>query len=171
MLFLFRLQKYTFFPNYHFFRIFALKKQHGDVMWKTLITLAFCLMIGSTGTINTNGKMNNYLCSKCGTLVKSASTPSSLSCRAGGSHRWNNLGEIGEENYCCKKCGINVESRRTPSSLGCPESGSHQWNHLGHMGNSTYQCKKCGLTINNDRTPSSLGCPQGSSHQWTKLTR
>ena len=94
-----------------------------------------------------DGGLKNYQCSKCATVVKSDHTPSSLYCRAsGGSHQWNNLGEVGMEVYSCKKCGTWLESKRTPSSLGCPAKGSHQWNHLGRSGNNTYQCRKCGLT-------------------------
>ena len=117
------------------------------------------------------GGLRNYQCKKCGTLVKSTSTPSSLNCPARGSHSWQNLGEMGSENYCCKKCGTWVMNRSTPSSLGCPAGASHSWNHLSRVGEYSYQCKKCGLVIPSQRTPSSLGCPQGSSHSWTKLGR
>lgn len=72
-----------------------------------------------------DGGLKNYQCSKCATVVKSDHTPSSLYCRAsGGSHQWNNLGEVGMEVYSCKKCGTWLESKRTPSSLGCPAKGS-----------------------------------------------
>lgn len=119
--------------------------------------MLFCSVISNSGA-----SIKNYQCGKCATIVKSERTPSTLNCRAGSSHQWYNLGEVGQVNYSCKKCGTLLESKRTPSTLGCPAKGSHQWNHLGHVGNTTYQCKKCDVTINNERTPSTLGCSQGS---------
>jgi len=74
--------------------------------------------------------MKNYLCKKCGTLVKSANQPSSLGCPAGSAHQWSNLGDVGDKNYQCKKCGTLVQSKNQPSSLGCPKSSAHQWTKL-----------------------------------------
>jgi DNA-directed RNA polymerase subunit RPC12/RpoP len=145
---------------------FAKKRK---TMKRLFLLLAF--VIPFVGYCHGQSALKNYQCSKCATVVKSDRSPSSLNCRAGGSHQWHNLGGVGQENYCCKKCGTLLESRRSPSTLGCPAKGSHQWNKLGRIGNVTYQCRKCGIAVNNERTPSSLGCPQGGSHQWNKLSR
>ena len=108
-------------------------------MTKSLLLIAM-LMIGGLCSHNSNG-LRNYQCSKCATLVKSERTPSTLNCRADGSHQWHELVEVGQENYNCKKCGTLLENKRSPSTLGCPAKGSHQWNHLGHVSNTTYQCR------------------------------
>jgi rubrerythrin len=35
--------------------------------------------------------MKNYMCKKCGVLVKSNSTPQSSTCPSGGTHTWRKL--------------------------------------------------------------------------------
>ena len=107
--------------------------------------IVFYLVLGLMA--GAGGGLRNYQCKKCGTLVKSTSTPSSLNCPARGSHSWQNLGEMGSENYCCKKCGTWVMSRNSANSLVCPAGYSHSLNHLCHVGEYSYQCKKCGLVI------------------------
>ena len=146
--------------------IFAPSKNKRDMTRMIVLSLVVGLIATVAGS-----NLRNYQCKKCGTLVRSTSTPSSLNCLAKGSHSWQNLGEMGNENYCCKKCGTWVMSRSRPSSLGCPTGSSHSWNHLGHVGEFSYQCRKCGLVIPSNSTPSSLGCPTGNSHSWTKLGR
>ena len=74
--------------------------------------------------------MRNYQCRKCSVLVQKDSTPSTLGCPSGGSHNWDNLGQVGSNNYQCRKCSTLVKSNSTPSTLGCPSSGSHNWTKL-----------------------------------------
>ena len=58
--------------------------------------------------------MKNYQCSKCGTHIKNASTPSVFNCPSGGHHQWTDLGEVGDTNYQCKKCGLLLQSKSSP---------------------------------------------------------
>jgi DNA-directed RNA polymerase subunit RPC12/RpoP len=74
--------------------------------------------------------MKNYQCEKCETLVQSEKMPSAFRCPAGGTHHWNDLGEVGTDNYQCKKCGTLVTSKRMPSAFRCPAGGTHQWHKL-----------------------------------------
>lgn len=137
---------------------------------KHVLVLFLMMLFVSMPPSGRTGELKNYQCTKCGTLMQSASKPSSLGCRAGGSHHWNELGAVGTENYQCTKCKLHVESHDKPSSIGCTEEGSHHWNDLGRIGTDTYQCQKCGLTIRSASKPSSIGCNFGS-HQWNKLNR
>ena len=137
---------------------------------KHVLVLFSMLLFISTPPSGRTGELKNYQCTKCGTLMQSTSRPSTLGCRSGGSHQWNELGPIGNENYQCIKCKLHVESHQRPSTLGCTAGGSHQWNDLGRIGTDTYQCQKCGLTIRSAERPSTLGCNTGS-HQWNKLNR
>lgn len=132
-----------------------------------LVLLSIIVFITMPSSIKTGGQ-KNYQCTKCGTLIQSDSKPSSLNCRSGGTHQWQDLGAVGTENYQCTKCRIHVESQQKPHTISCTSGGTHQWQDLGKIGSDTYQCRKCGLTINSDGKPSSLGCTNGS-HQWNKL--
>lgn len=76
------------------------------------------------------GKMKNYMCHKCNTLLQKNSSPNSSGCPGGGYHQWTDLGETGTDNYQCKKCGNLVQSKRSPSSSHCPDGGSHSWTKL-----------------------------------------
>jgi DNA-directed RNA polymerase subunit RPC12/RpoP len=75
-----------------------------------------------------------FICSRCGSMIESSSTPSGVGCPAGGSHMWyrvcNNGGitpKPGTKAYQCKKCGKIVYCNTTPAGVGCPAGGSHIW--------------------------------------------
>ena len=55
------------------------------------LLLAIIVLCSFGGTMHSNGSLKNYQCSKCATVVKTDRSPSSLNCRAGGSHQWNKL--------------------------------------------------------------------------------
>jgi len=74
--------------------------------------------------------MKNFLCHKCKTHIEKASRPDPFNCAAGGTHSWNDLGEVGSTNFQCKKCGVLVQSKSTPNAFFCPSGGTHQWNKL-----------------------------------------
>jgi predicted nucleic acid-binding Zn-ribbon protein len=74
--------------------------------------------------------MRNYLCKKCGTLVKANTQPSLSGCPRGSAHQWTNLGDVGDKNYQCKKCETLVQAKSQPSLSGCPQSSAHQWTKL-----------------------------------------
>lgn len=137
---------------------------------KHVLVLLSMIFFISTPPSGKTGELKNYQCTKCGALMQSNSKPSTLGCPSGGSHQWNELGEVGTENYQCTKCKTHVISRQKPNTLGCPSGSSHKWNDLGKIGSDTYQCQKCGLTIHSNGKPNTLGCNSGS-HQWNKLNR
>ncbi|MDR1245127.1 MAG: hypothetical protein LBJ98_04040 [Endomicrobium sp.] len=73
--------------------------------------------------------MQNYLCSRCGTLLQSERTPiNSNSCIDRKWHIWVSLGEYGNNIYRCEKCGILVHSERNPTNgNSCKGSRWHEW--------------------------------------------
>lgn len=134
----------------------------------TTVILGLMLTLGGIG--DTKGRMDNYQCVRCGELVRGSDhTPADINCRAGGLHRWQSLGEVGQENYSCKRCDTWVEVNRRPTAVGCPIGGQHEWVHLGHVGPINYQCERCHITITSNRTPKGPGCSQGGNHQWVRL--
>ena len=138
-------------------------------MIRSIITFTIGLLLMSGGVNDTKGVMKNYQCGRCGTVVKADHVPAVEGCYANGTHRWQDLGEMGQEIYNCKRCDTWVEAKRMPSKLNCPDAGEHYWIHLGHTGNFTYRCSRCELTIPCDRTPSPVGCSQGGTHKWSKV--
>ncbi|ALJ00686.1 SH3 domain-containing protein [Rufibacter tibetensis] len=75
-------------------------------------------------------KLDNYGCSECGVFIKKDTRPSSWGCSSGKSHRWNKLGETGDDAYSCSSCGGVVYSSSRPSSWGCSSGNSHRWAKL-----------------------------------------
>lgn len=63
-------------------------------MTRCLLVIGVILTVGITTQLYSSIK--NYQCCKCATLVKSERTPSTLNCRADGSHQWHELGEVGQ---------------------------------------------------------------------------
>jgi hypothetical protein len=75
--------------------------------------------------------VKNYLCSKCGVLIKSKSTPQTCGCENGENfHSWRDLGVEGDKGFYCKSCLILVHTKDTPTKLGCPSQGFHVWENL-----------------------------------------
>jgi DNA-directed RNA polymerase subunit RPC12/RpoP len=74
--------------------------------------------------------MDNYQCSKCGTLVQSSKNPSAHGCPKGSMHQWTRIGSVGDTNYQCKKCSTLVRMDKAPSAHGCPSGSMHQWTKL-----------------------------------------
>ncbi len=74
--------------------------------------------------------MNHYQCEKCGTVIKSGSTPNTNGCPKGFPHKWHSLGPVGASNYQCNKCGTVVDTVSTPSANGCPKGFPHKWSKL-----------------------------------------
>ncbi|MBI2271083.1 MAG: hypothetical protein HYU69_12125 [Bacteroidetes bacterium] len=75
--------------------------------------------------------VKNFLCSKCGTLVKSKSTPNNFGCLKGGNfHSWRDLGHEGEKGFYCKGCLTLIHSNDIPTKFGCPNEGFHDWEKI-----------------------------------------
>ncbi|MGI8437432.1 MAG: tetratricopeptide repeat protein [Chthoniobacterales bacterium] len=74
--------------------------------------------------------MNYYQCEKCGTTIKSGSTPSGQGCPKSFPHKWHKLGTVGSRSFQCSKCGTVVEIDSTPSGHGCPNGFPHKWSKL-----------------------------------------
>ncbi|GMO34629.1 MAG: hypothetical protein Ta2B_15060 [Termitinemataceae bacterium] len=79
---------------------------------------------------SSSGGIRNYQCNKCGTVVKSKSTPSAQGCPSATFHNWCSLGAIGDISYQCNKCGTVVQAQSTPSAQGCPNDTFHNWTKL-----------------------------------------
>ena len=72
--------------------------------------------------------LKNYLCSKCGSLTKAKSWPSSVGCiKQGLFHSWRDIGEVGNDGFQCETCNTVVYSNKIPTRLGCPGDGFHKW--------------------------------------------
>ena len=113
--------------------------------------------------------MKNYQCERCELVNTSDSKPSANGCPNASSHRWNDLGLVGDQVYQCERCSIVLESAEKPPANGCSKGSSHRWNELGSVGSRNYQCERCGTVLKTDSKPSSNGCSSGSSHRWSEL--
>jgi phage FluMu protein Com len=113
--------------------------------------------------------VNNYQCRKCGKVLQSERSPNFGTCQDGSSHRWDDLGKVGNTNYQCRKCGKVLQSERSPSFGTCQDGSSHRWDDLGKVGNTNYQCRKCGKVLQSEKLPSFGTCQDGSSHRWDDL--
>ena len=71
--------------------------------------------------------LNNYGCSKCGTVVQAAGSPIIPGCPCGGDHHWYNISEVGPEPYQCSRCGMVVYSSHYPRYCVCRFGGDHHW--------------------------------------------
>ena len=72
-----------------------------------------------------------YLCSKCGFLIKSKSSPKGYECENSGNlHSWRILGEEGEKKFCCKNCLTYIQVKDFPTKLGCPKLQFHIWENI-----------------------------------------
>lgn len=75
--------------------------------------------------------LKNFLCGKCGILIKSKTKPSDIGCKKGGNfHSWRNLGEEGEKTFHCTGCLIRVNLKDTPTKFGCSKKEYHTWEIL-----------------------------------------
>lgn len=75
--------------------------------------------------------MKNWQCSKCGVVIQAECRPAPLECQRGGSHAWEDLGNVGSDNYQCAKCGMLIKSESKPVPLYCPQKNhTHDWRKL-----------------------------------------
>lgn len=71
--------------------------------------------------------LDNYGCSRCGTVVQSSHSPVIPGCPCGGDHHWYNISEVGPEPYQCSRCGMVVYSSHYPRYCVCRFGGDHHW--------------------------------------------
>ena len=108
----------------------------------------------------------HYVCLKCRLRIIKDTRPSSIRCKAGGSHEWNMLGKVGPRIHVCLKCHMLVSVASRPDSPHCKAGGSHDWFFLALRGKETYYCGKCGLKLRTSARPSSPHCKAGGSPEW-----